>query len=76
MYMLTLIGSRSYVGSTSNLKQRLLEHRGGKSSATRKYLPCQLVAYVCFHDRLRALHFERYLKTGSGRAFRKKHFGV
>ncbi len=30
---------------------------------------------VGFTDPGQAIHFERYLKTGSGRAFAKKHFG-
>ncbi len=73
VYLLKLKGERSYVGSTSNLKRRLEEHREGKAPATKKYLPLKLITYLCFSDRLKALRFEVYLKTGSGRAFRKKY---
>jgi len=74
--VLQLKEDKPYVGSTPDLKARLQEHRKGESKYTSKYLPFKLVAYVCFANRLTALRFERYLKTGSGKAFRKKRFGV
>lgn len=76
VYVLKLSNSKPYVGSTPNLQERLKEHERGESKYTSKSLPFTLVSYVCFSDRLTALRFERYLKTGSGRAFRKKHFGL
>ena len=76
VYVLKLAGSRPYVGSTPDLKTRLEEHRKGESRYTSKFLPFELVAYVCFANRLTAFRFERYLKTGSGKAFRKKRFGI
>lgn len=76
VYILQLKGNRSYVGSTPNLKARLAEHKRGESKYTSKFLPFEIVAYTCFADRLTALRFERYLKTGSGKAFRKKRFGI
>lgn len=76
VYILQLVKDQSYVGSTRDLKRRLEEHSEGKSPATRKYLPLRLMSYIGFQDRLRALRFELYLKTGSGRAFREKHFGI
>jgi putative endonuclease len=36
--------------------------------------PWQLVAAVEFSNENSAMLFERYLKTGSGRAFAKRHF--
>jgi hypothetical protein len=30
--------------------------------------------YIAFEDETKALAFERYLKSGSGHAFYKKHF--
>ena len=61
-----------YVGVTSDLKQRLAEHNGGKSSHTSKYVPWKLVTYIAFSDEQKAETFERYLKSGSGHAFAKK----
>jgi predicted GIY-YIG superfamily endonuclease len=76
VYILRLKGGKSYVGSTPNLKSRLREHKNGESNYTSKFLPLMLCAYICFADRLTALRFEKYLKTGSGKAFRKKRFGI
>ena len=36
--------------------------------------PWSIVASVEFPDERAAAHFERYLKSGSGRAFAKRHF--
>ena len=63
-----------YVGLTSDLKERFAAHNRGDSSHTSKLLPWRLVTYVAFSDKAKAVSFERYLKSGSGRAFAKKHF--
>ncbi len=65
------LGQR-YIGITSDLKKRLVEHNAGKSPHTSKYAPRKLVTYVAFSDRQKAEAFERYLKSGSGHAFAKK----
>ena len=70
----TRIPERYYVGRTSDPIRRLQEHNHGKSRHTSKFLPWELSAYIAFPDLSRALSFERYLKSGSGRAFAKKHF--
>jgi predicted GIY-YIG superfamily endonuclease len=56
---------RRYVGLTTNLKQRLLEHNAGKSAHTSKYLPWRLVTYIAFSDRSKA---ESYSNAISNRA--------
>lgn len=76
VYILRLNSGKPYIGSTPNLKERLHQHEQGESKYTSNDLPFKLVAYTCLIDRLTARRFENYLKTGSGRAFRKKHFGV
>lgn len=63
-----------YVGETHDLRARLNEHNAGKSRHTSKFAPWRIVTYVAFENRARALDFERYLKSGSGRAFAKKRF--
>ena len=63
---------QSYVGITSNLKKRLQAHNEGKSPHTSKYKPWKIITYIAFTDDERAYEFEKYLKTGSGRAFAKK----
>ena len=65
---------RHYIGITSNLRSRLQAHNAGASPHTSKYAPWQLVTYVGFRDAQRAIDFEHYLKSGSGRAFARRHF--
>lgn len=62
-----------YVGLTHNLQRRIEEHCNGMTPVTKGYRPLALVWYCVFEDRLRAATFERYLKSGSGRAFSTKH---
>lgn len=63
-----------YVGVTSNLKNRIEAHNNGDCEHTRKFLPRRLEVAVWFRDSNKAFSFEKYLKSGSGRAFSKKHF--
>jgi putative endonuclease len=63
---------QNYVGLTDDLKVRLKVHNAGGSPHTSKHKPWRLVTYVGFSDEAKAVAFERYMKTGSGRAFAKK----
>lgn len=61
-----------YTGITENLKQRLKVHNSGGAAHTSKFKPWELLVYLGFKDEPKARHFEKYLKSGSGRAFAKK----
>lgn len=63
-----------YSGVTDNIEQRLNEHNTGKSPHTSKFKPWEIVVYTAFLDENKAFEFEKYLKSGSGRAFASKHF--
>ena len=63
-----------YTGRTENFNERLKAHNAGKSPHTAEYRPWRPVVVICFADNQRAIDFELYLKTGSGRAFAVKHF--
>ena len=65
-----------YVGSTHDLRTRLAQHNAGKSIHTNKFKPWELAVYVAFPDGELAGRFEKYLKTGSGRAFTVRHLGI
>ena len=78
MYYVYLIESVSaqgerYLGMTTDLKERLQEHNAGKSFHTSKFRPWKLKTYIAFTGRAKAGAFERYLKSGSGHAFARKH---
>lgn len=66
------VRDRYYVGFTTNLRERIVKHNSGDVPHTCKYRPWRLKTAVAFTDQQRALQFEKYLKTGSGRAFAKK----
>ena len=76
VYMLQSIVSPGhwYVGMTENLEERLNAHSSGKVPHTSKFAPWRIETAVAFRDRTKAIAFEKYLKTQSGRAFAKKHF--
>ena len=63
---------QKYIGYTSDLQARVGDHNAGKSPHTAKYTPWELQFYVAFPDKYRALDFEAYLKSHSGKAFTKK----
>jgi predicted GIY-YIG superfamily endonuclease len=66
---------RHYVGLTSDVGRRLTWHNAGPSGVTVVHRPWSIVVSLEFADTRTAWQFERYLKTGSGRAFAKRHFG-
>ena len=61
-----------YVGQTEDLAARLTKHNSGEVPHTSRNLPWRIKTAVAFTDHGRALAFEKYLKTASGRAFAKK----
>ena len=65
---------QKYIGYTDNLKERLETHNSGGSIYTRAYRPWKLVMFFGFAEKLKATAFEKYLKSGAGRAFAKKRF--
>ncbi len=76
VYLLKSIknSSKTYVGYTVNLEQRLEVHDSGGSIHTKQYRPWKLVMYLAFDDEEKAINFEKYIKVGSGYAFAKKRF--
>jgi len=64
---------QTYVGSTSDLRKRLAQHNAGKSIHTHKFKPWNLMAYIALPEKRLAEELESYLKSGSGRAFAKRH---
>ena len=67
-----------YTGCTTDMEDRLRRHNAGRSDSQSRhssmYGPWRLVVQISFEEREKAFAFEGYLKSGSGRAFAKKHF--
>ena len=65
---------RHYVGVTADLDERLRHHNSGASPHTSKYRPWRVETCVAFRSKDKAITFESYLKSGSGREFARRHF--
>ena len=62
-----------YIGFSSvSMDLRLARHNSGTTPATARYRPWKIAWHATFPEKQIALDFERYLKSGSGRAFLKK----
>ena len=62
-----------YTGHTADLERRLREHNAGKVPHTSKFVPWSIRSATAFREPDRAVAFEHYLKSGSGRAFLHRH---
>lgn len=76
VYLLRSISdpTRIYTGLTDDPDRRLREHNSGSSTFTSRHVPWKIEVIIGFEDEQRAVRMERYLKTGSGIAFARKHF--
>ncbi len=73
VYILKCNDDSLYTGCTNNLKNRMKRHEAQQVLTTSRRLPVVLVAYTAMVDKYKAFEYEKYLKSGSGRAFLKKH---
>ena len=74
VYILKCADGKSYTGYTKDLQDRLNRHHRGSVPATKNRRPLELITYLSFSDQSQALSYEKYLKTGSGRAVLYKRF--
>jgi putative endonuclease len=62
-----------YTGLTKDLDERLRKHNEGGDPHTAKHKPWFLETAIAFRSRQKAAAFEKYLKSGSGREFARRH---
>ena len=76
VYLLVDVATEShrYTGVTEDLHARLAKHNAGEVSHTSKFKPWRIQTAIAFDSKEKAAAFEKYLKTGSGREFTKRHF--
>lgn len=72
VYILKCSNGQFYTGFSTNLENRLKAHKSGEVHFTKDKLPVELIHVSYFVDKQKAYDFERYLKSGSGIAFRNK----
>jgi predicted GIY-YIG superfamily endonuclease len=73
VYILKCADGDLYIGCTENIEERLNRHNTGQVLATKTRLPIELISYFAIQNKYKAFEFEKYLKSGSGRTFVKKH---
>ena len=74
VYILRNQWEQQYVGHTHHLERRLQDHNEGSVHATKEKRPWRVEWYCAFREEKAAIAFEKHLKTGSGSAFRFRHF--
>jgi len=72
VYVLKCHDGTYYTGCTSDLINRLDRHQKGQVKYTAIRLPVELIVTITFKDKYKAFMFEKYLKSGSGKAFMNK----
>ena len=76
MYFVYILQSQKdesfYTGFSENLEERLQDHNWHLAKYTSGKAPYNLIWHCGFNDKKKALDFEKYLKSGSGIAFRNK----
>ncbi len=72
VYILKCTDNAYYTGCTSDLEKRMIRHNRGEVHYTKSRLPVKVETYIVFTDKFNAYSFEKYLKSGSGIAFRNK----
>ncbi len=74
VYILRCCDGTYYTGCTHDLNDRLSRHQNGEVIYTKSKLPVTVIFQCSFPEKHKAYAFEKYLKSGSGIAFRNKHF--
>ncbi|MDO8512687.1 MAG: GIY-YIG nuclease family protein [bacterium] len=72
VYVLRLNDGEFYVGRTSDLKRRIVEHKNGKVHSTKNRRPICLIYYEAYIERQDSVDRELFLKTGDGRRSLRK----
>jgi len=73
VYTLQCSNGKLYTGCTSDITERLKRHQNGYVPSTKNIRPVNLISYTAFIEKCKAFEFEKYLKSGSGRAFTNRH---
>ena len=76
VYILHCSDHHQYIGCTNDFEERLARHEKGYVNFTKLRLPVSVIVTIEFRDKYKAFEFEKYLKSGSGRAFAKRHFSA
>jgi len=80
MFFVYVISSKKrkyiYVGLTQNVEERIFRHNSGWEKTTMAYIPFELILEEKFTYRIEARKREKQLKSGSGKEWLKRGFGL
>ena len=74
VYLLSCADGDTYTGCTDDFDDRLMKHQSGWVKSTKSRRPVSVLLKITFYDKYKAFNFEKYLESGSGRTFSKRHF--
>jgi putative endonuclease len=74
VYILKCNDGTYYTGCAADVADRLSRHQKGQIKYTSSRLPVELIVTISFTNKYTAYDFEKYLKSGSGKAFMNKRF--
>ncbi|MBS1543891.1 MAG: GIY-YIG nuclease family protein [Bacteroidetes bacterium] len=74
VYILNCADGKTYKGCTHDFPARLAKHQRGEVESTKSRLPVSVCLKVEFSNKHKAYAFEKYLKSGSGCEFTRRHF--
>ncbi len=63
---------KTYIGYTSDIRRRIIDHNNGKVEATKYFRPWKIIYTENFYSLVRAKDREKYWKSGAGRRNIKK----
>lgn len=72
LYILATRNNHYYIGSTNNLKRRLIEHKSGKTKSLKKLLQFNLVFYKKYSSAIKSRKAEIRLKKFKSRKIIEK----
>lgn len=70
VYILKCNNGSTYVGHTTDLERRIKEYNSHKVHYTRDKTPVRLISFIGLIIKYKAPMIEKYLKSGSGIAFK------
>jgi len=74
-YVLKCIGDKGnelYIGSTSDLRKRVQDHKSKSVFTTKKFKSIELIYYEASNNKTDSILREKQLKTGFGRGYLKR----
>ncbi len=71
--LLNFLGTKTYVGHTKDIENRLIEHNNGNSKYTKRYKPWKVIYSEAFITEKESIVKEKYFKSSAGRRWMKSN---